>query len=274
MTVAAHAVHAAHDTRAVLGRHLARIRRAPGLFLITQTMPLTLLLFFGYVFGSAVALPGDVDYRAYLVPGLFAVTAAGGLVTGMLQAAQDAGRGVTDRFRALPVSRAAVPAGQAAADVLATAVGLLPLALVGYAVGWRIESGPGAVLGILGLLLFFRLATVWVGIHLGLVIRDEAAAGQLAGSTFLVQLLSNAYIPTAGMADWLRAAVEWNPISAVAAAVRRLSGDPAADLAAAPGAAWPMHHPVAASLAWSALLIAVFAPLAVRRHARGAERSA
>jgi len=35
------------------------------------------------------------------------------------------------------------------------------------------------------------------------------------------------------------------------------------------GAAWPVAHPVAGSLAWSAALIAVFAPLAVRHCARG-----
>ncbi|PJE93976.1 ABC transporter permease [Streptomyces carminius] len=263
--------HTAYDTRAVLGRHLARARRAPGLLVVTQAMPLALLLFFGYVFGPAVSLPGGADYRAYLVPGLFAVTAAGGLVTGMLQAAQDAGRGVTDRLRTLPISRAAVPAGQAAADVLTTAAGLLPLLLVGYAVGWRPERGPGALAGMLGILLLFRLATVWVGIHLGLVIRDEAAAGQLGSSTFMVQLLSNAYIPTAGMTDWLRAVAEWNPISAVAAACRELSGGEAAAANDVPGAAWPVSHPVVAAVGWSVLLLAVFVPLAVRRHARGAD---
>ncbi len=156
----------AHDGTAMLGRQLQRLRNNPGLLILTQTMPVTMLLFFGYVFGSALAMPGE-EYRAFLVPGLLVATAANGLMTGMFQAAQDTHRGVTDRLRTLPVSRAAVPLGQAVADLLVTAAGLVPFLLVGLAVGWRMEgSAPGAA-GAVGLLLLFRFATTWIGVFLG-----------------------------------------------------------------------------------------------------------
>ncbi|MFI6949055.1 ABC transporter permease [Streptomyces sp. NPDC050422] len=251
---------------AVLGRHLQRIKASPGVLILTQTMPITMLLFFGYVFGSALAVPGQ-EYRAFLVPGLLAATAANGVMTGMFQSAQDCHRGVMDRLRTLPMSRSAVPFGQTAADVLTTAVGLVPLMLVGLAVGWRIEGGPAAALGAFGLLLLFRFATSWVGCWLGLLIRNEEAAGQLGASTFILPLLSSAYIPTDNLPGWLRTLAEWNPISAVAAAVRDLFGNaaPAAD------AAWPVAHPVAGTLLWSAVLLAVAVPLSVRRYSRGGE---
>ncbi|MFD0025395.1 ABC transporter permease [Streptomyces sp. NPDC058382] len=254
------------DGLAVLGRHLQRIKASPGVLILTQTMPITMLLFFGYVFGSALAVPGQ-EYRAFLVPGLLAATAANGIMTGMFQSAQDCHRGVMERFRTLPMSRSAVPFGQTAADLLTTAVGLVPLMLVGLAVGWRVEGGPAAALGAFGLLLLFRFATSWVGCWLGLLIRDEEAAGQVGASTFILPLLSNAYIPTGNLPGWLRTLAEWNPISAVAAAVRDLTGDaaPAAD------AAWPVAHPVAGTLLWSAVLLAAAVPLAVRRYARGGE---
>lgn len=254
------------DGLAVLGRHLQRIKAAPGVLILTQTMPITMLLFFGYVFGSALAVPGQ-EYRAFLVPGLLAATAANGIMTGMFQSAQDCHRGVMDRFRTLPMSRSAVPFGQTAADVLTTAVGLVPLILVGLAVGWRIEGGPAAALGAFGLLLLFRFATSWVGCWLGLLIRNEEAAGQLGASTFILPLLSSAYIPTDNLPGWLRTLAEWNPISAVAAAARDLFGNaaPAAD------AAWPVAHPVAGTLLWSAVLLAVAVPLSVRRYSRGGE---
>lgn len=163
------------------------------------------------------------------------------------------------------MSRAAVPLGQAAADLAVTAAGTVPFLLVGLAVGWRVEGSALEAAGALGLLLLFRFATTWVGIFLGLLTRNEETAGQLGGATFLLPLLSNAYIPTDGLPGWLRTLAEWNPISAVTTALRDLFGN-----APVPeGAAWPVAHPVAGSLAWCAVLIAVFAPLAVNRYARG-----
>ncbi|MEU8956791.1 ABC transporter permease [Streptomyces sp. NPDC048518] len=253
-----------YDGTAVLGRHLRRTRHAPAIAVMTQTMPVVFLLFFGYVLGGALAMPG-ADYRAFLVPGMLVATAAGGVMTGMFTAAQDTHRGVTDRLRTLPMSRAAVPLGQALADLLITTAGLVPLVLVGLAMGWRIEGGPVAAAGAFGLLALFRFATTWIGILLGLVSRSEEAAGQLGGATFMLPLLSNAYIPTDGLPSWLRLVAEWNPISAVATALRDLFGN-----APVPAdAAWPVSHPVAGSVMWSLALLALCVPLAVRRYARG-----
>ncbi|WP_030322329.1 ABC transporter permease [Streptomyces sp. NRRL B-3229] len=254
----------AYDGTAMLGRQLRRVRNNPGLLVLTQTMPITMLLFFGYVFGSALAMPGE-QYRSFLVPGLLVATAANGIMTGMFQAAQDVHRGVTERLRTLPISRAAVPLGQSVADVVVSAAGLVPFLLVGLAVGWRVEGSAPQAVAAVGLLLLFRFATTWVGIFLGLLSRNEEAAGQLGGATFILPLLSNAYIPTEGLPGWLRTVAEWNPISAVTTALRHLFGN-----APVPeGAAWPVAHPIAGSLLWCAVLLAVFAPLAVRRYGRG-----
>ncbi|MFF4016715.1 ABC transporter permease [Streptomyces sp. NPDC001843] len=254
----------AYDGTAMMGRQLRRMRNNPGLVVLTQTAPITMLLFFGYVFGSAVAMPGQ-EYRSFLVPGLLVATAAGGITTGMIQSAQDTHRGVMDRFRTMPTSRAAVPLGQAAADLLVTAVGTVPLLLVGLAVGWRINGSALDAAGAIALLLLFRFAATWVGILLGMLSRNEEAGGQLASMTYVLPLMSNAYIPTDGMPGWLRALAEWNPISAVTTALRDLFGNAPVPV----GAAWPVAHPVAGSLAWCAVLLALFAPLAVRRYAHG-----
>ncbi|WP_031025097.1 ABC transporter permease [Streptomyces sp. NRRL WC-3725] len=253
----------AYDGLAMTGRQLRRVRNSPGLAVLTQLMPVNMLLFFGYVFGSALAVPGR-EYRSFLVPGLLVATAAGGLMTGMFQAAQDTHRGVMDRFRTMPVSRAAVPLGQAVADLLVTTIGTVPLLLTGLAVGWRIEGSAAGAAGAVGLLLLFRFACTCAGILLGLLSRSEEAAGQLGAASFVLPLLSNAYIPTGNLPGWLRTLAEWNPISAVTTALRDLFGN-----APVPeGAAWPVAHPVAGSLAWSLALTAVFLPLAVRRYAR------
>ncbi|MEV0321873.1 ABC transporter permease [Streptomyces sp. NPDC050658] len=253
-----------YDGSAILGRHLTRIKHAPAILIMTQTMPIVFLLFFGYVFGSALAMPGT-DYRAFLVPGMLVATAANGIMTGMFTAAQDLHRGVMDRFRTMPMTRSAIPLGQAAADVLTTAVGLIPLMLVGLAMGWRIEGGALQALGAFGLLLLFRFTTTWIGILLGVASQSEEAAGQLGGATFMLPLLSNAYIPTDGLPGWLRTVADWNPISAVATAVRDLFGNAPVPT----DAGWPVTHPVAGSLLWCAVLLALCVPLAVRRYANG-----
>lgn len=123
--------------------------------------------------------------------------------------------------------------------------------LVGLAMGWRIEGGPLQALGTFGLLLLFRFTTTWIGM--------------LGGATFMLPLLSNAYIPVDGLPGWLRTVAEWNPFSAVATAVRDLFGN-----APVPAdAAWPVAHPVAGAVLWSLALLAVCVPLSVRRYTRG-----
>jgi ABC-2 type transport system permease protein len=139
------------------------------------------------------------------------------------------------------------------------------MALCGLAVGWRIGRGAADTAAALGLLVAFQFAATWVGIYLGLLIGKEETAAQASILIFPVTMVSNVFVPTAGMPAWLRAIADWNPISALAAACRRLFGSPEG-----PAGAWPLAHPVVASLAWTALLLAVFVPLATARYARRA----
>jgi ABC-2 type transport system permease protein len=183
----------------------------------------------------------------------------------MIAAARDSTRGVVDRFRSLPVTRSAVPFGQAAATAVYGLASFVLMALCGLAVGWRIERGAADAVAALGLLVAFQFAATWVGIYLGLVIGQEETAAQASILVFPLTMVSNVFVPTAGMPAWLRAIADWNPVSALAAASRQLFGNPEA-----PASAWPLEHPVTASLAWTALLLAVFVPLATARYARPA----
>jgi ABC-2 type transport system permease protein len=254
---------AAAEGLAAAQRVLTKLRHDPGSIALTLGAPVVLVLIFGYVFGSAIAVPGGGNYRAFLVSGLFA-TIASNIVPSMVAMARDATRGVVDRFRSLPISRAAVPFGQAAATSVYGLGNFILMALCGLVVGWRINRGPADAAAALLLLLAFQFAATWVGLYLGLVIGKEEAAAQASILVFPVTMISNVFVPTSGMPGWLRLIADWNPISALAAAARQLLGSPTAPA----NGSWPLEHPVVASLAWTAALLAVFVPLCTRRYAR------
>jgi ABC-2 type transport system permease protein len=245
-------------------RVLTKLRHDQTALALTVGAPVVMVLVFGYVFGSAIAVPGRENYRAFLVPGLFVMTAAN-IVPSMVTMARDSYRGVVDRFRSLPISRVAVPFGQAAATGVYGAVSLALMALCGLAVGWRIDNGAADALIALGLLMAFQIAMTWAGMYLGLVLGSEETASQAAILIFPVTGLSNVFVPTSGMPGWLAAIADWNPVSAVAAATRQLFGNPTTPA----NGVWPLEHPVTAALGWTVLLLAVFVPLCTARYARG-----
>ncbi|MEV0191710.1 ABC transporter permease [Kitasatospora purpeofusca] len=259
-------------------RVLLHYRRSPGLLAVSLAVPVLMVVVFGYVFGSAITVPGTgttaagasgasgagpVDgYREFLMPGLFAMVAVNGIMPTMVGAARDVGRGVTDRLRSMAVSRTGLLLGQTLADLLVSVVVLALLAGVGLAVGWRIRGGAADAAGAFGLLLLFRFAMTWVGLLLGLAVGKEEAAGQLVVAVFPLAMVTNAFVPTGGMPGWLAAVAEWNPMSAVVQAGRDLFGNPSA-----PAAAWPMQHAAPVALLWCAVLLLVCGPFAVRKFA-------
>ncbi|MFJ7250828.1 ABC transporter permease [Kitasatospora sp. NPDC098652] len=250
------------DTWTSMLRVLLNYRHSPGLLAASLGVPVIMVVVFGYVFGSAMQVPGGGDYREFLMPGLFAMVATNGIMPTMVGAARDVGRGVTDRLRSMPVSRTGLLLGQNLADLLVSVVVLALLALVGLAAGWRARHGAADALEGFALLLLFRFVMTWVGTLLGLAVGKEEAAGQLSVVVFPLAMVTNAYVPTGGMPGWLRVIADWNPISSVVEASRELFGNPAA-----PGSAWPMQHALLATLLWSAALLALCGPLAVRKFA-------
>lgn len=242
-------------------RELWHLRNQPGQLVSALIFPVALVVLFGYVFGSAIAVPGG-DYRAYLMPGLFAMTSAFAVLINAMAISAEKSKGVMDRFRSMPMARLAVPFGQTGADIMVGTAATLIMAACGLAVGWRPHDGAARAIAAFALILLFRYAMSWAGVYLGLALKDEKTVDNLAPLLFPVTMIANTFVPTAHMPAWLRAIADWNPISALTAASRQLFGNPAAVTAHAP---WPLQHPVTATLAWSAALLAAFATLSVRR---------
>jgi len=256
------------DVAVLTRRILARIAREPETLMDVTIQPILFVLMFAYVFGGAIPLPGGGSYHEYLVGGMLAMGLAMTAPGTAVALVTDMSSGLIDRFRSLPTARSAVLAGRTIADLVTQVIGAAVVAGVGLAIGWRIHSSVADAAAAFGLALLFGYAFTWTGACLGMVLRSPESAQQLGFVLFLpLTFVSNAFVPTQGMPGWLQAVANWNPMSALAAASRELFGNPNP---AASVPAWPMQHPELAVIGWSAVLLAVFAPLAVHLYRRKA----
>jgi ABC-type multidrug transport system permease subunit len=249
------------DSATLARRYLAHLRHQPAELAGAIGFPILLVLMFVFLLGGMMVVPGGGDYRQALLPGLFTMTMLFGLSATMIAVVTDAQRGITDRFRSMPMSASAVLVGRAAADMVTSTIALAVLLLVGLAVGWRATGGPGAVLVAVGLLLLLRFAMLWVGIYLGLIVRGPGAVTAVQTLEFPVGFLSGLFIAPSTMPVVVSTVAEWNPLSSTAAATRLLFGNPGWD-----GESWVAQHPLLMAVVWPLVIVAVFAPLSVRRY--------
>jgi ABC transporter DrrB family efflux protein len=258
------------DGYTITRRNLAHIRHVPEKLLGVTIMPVVFVVLFGYVFGSAISIPGGEDYRSYLLPGIFVQTMAFIAMSTAIVVATDMAKGLMDRFRSLPMARSAVLTGQTVAELLENVLGLAVMAACGLAIGWRPESGAADTLAGFGLLLLFGFAMCWLGAFVGLIVRTPDVANTIGMMViFPLTFISTVFVPTEGMPAWLRPVAEWNPVSVTVTACRELFGNP---VALAPDAAWPLQHAVATSLIGSLVLLAIFIPLSVWRFRSASSR--
>jgi ABC transporter DrrB family efflux protein len=227
--------------------------------LVGALFPVLLLLMFVYLLGGGMVVPGGGDYRDFLVPGMLALAMVFGVEATMTAVVTDTARGITDRFRSLPMAPSAVVAGRCLADMAASVVGLVVLVGAALAIGWR-PAGVGPALVAVGLLLLLRLAFLWIGIYLGLLTRDPATVTAVQILVWPFAFLSNAFVAASSMPGWLATVAEWNPVAGTVTAVRELLGAPVGT-----GGGWATEHALLLSVAWPVVLTVVFAVLGVRR---------
>ncbi|MEU2245514.1 ABC transporter permease [Streptomyces sp. NPDC019224] len=259
------------DSLVIGKRNLIRMTRIPEMILFGIIQPVMFVVLFTYVFGGSIAIPGAgvsaSAYKEFLMAGIFAQTVTFATAGAGAGIAEDMHKGLIDRFRSLPMARGAVLTGRTLADLVQTAVTLVVLAVVALLVGWRTHESIGEVLGGFGLLLLLGYAFTWIGALIGLTVRTPEAATS-GGLIWLFPLtfISNAFVPVNGMPTFLQYVAEWNPFSATVAAARELFGNTIEGVPKSVTGAWPMEHPVWASLIWSVLIIVVFRTLAVRKY--------
>ena len=237
-------------------RGIVKTVHSPEALLDVTLQPVIFLLLFVYVFGGAIA-GSTTDYLQLALPGVLVQTivfASAGTGVGL---AEDLQTGIFDRFRSLPIGRSAPLIGAIGADLVRYLTSGLIMVAFGFVLGFRITTTPWALVATLGLVMVFAFALCWVFTALAMVVGQPRSVQGLGALVMLpLTFGSNAFVPAGTLPSWLRGFVEINPVTHVVDAARGLlTGGPVAG-------------PVTLALLSSAVVVAVFAPLAVFLYRR------
>jgi ABC-2 type transport system permease protein len=256
----------AGDVSVVARRGLLHMRREPEALADVTIQPVIFVVLFAYVFGGAIDVPGG-GYREFLMGGIFAQTLVFGAFGVAMSLASDRRNGAIDRFRSLPMARGAVLGGHAGAHLVRSFIPIFLMSISGLVVGWRIHSSVEEAIGGYALMVAFSFAIIWLGILLGsLLPTPEAVQGVGFAVIFPITFIASTFVPVETLPGVLRTVAEWNPVSSMAEALRKLFGNPGVQVDG--DVPWPLQHSVEYTLIWIVVLIVVCAPLAVVAYNR------
>ena len=242
------------DTGAVIKRNLLQYIRVPQLLVFSTIQPVIFVLMFRYVFGGSINT-GAVPYVDYLMPGIFLQVVVFGSLATAVGLATDLKSGLMERFHALPMWTPAVLVGRTVADLIRNFFVVILMMVVGFLVGWRIHTTLFSLLPGISLVLLFGFAMSWIFATVGLAVKDPETA-QAAAFPVLAPLVfaSAAFVPVNNMPGWLQPWARNQPVSETVETFRALTLG---------GATQSL---VIKSVLWSVLIIAIFAPIAVRLY--------
>jgi len=238
------------------GRAVRKIRRTPEQFIDVTLQPIIFVLLFVYIFGGAIS-GSTHDYLQYVLPAIMVQTVLFTSLSIGVNLNTDIKKGVFDRFRSLPIGRSAPLIGAVSAEVVRFSTSVIVLMAFGYALGFRIGTDPVSALAGCLLAIAFALCMSWVAVFLGTWLRES---GAVQGIGFLVMFPltfgSNMFVPTSSLPGWMQGWVRVNPVTHLTDAIRGLL------------VGGPVAGPVGWSVLTGAIILAIFAPLAVWTYRR------
>jgi oleandomycin transport system permease protein len=238
-------------------RNLIGVTRNPEALLDVTLQPIIFIGLFTFIFGGAVAHGSQHAYLQFLLPGILAqLVAFGGAAIGV-NLNNDIEKGVFDRFRSLPISRAAPLVGAVLADIVRYALLCVVTVGFGYVLGFRAHTGAPEVLAACLLVIGFALCLSWISVWIGMLARTPGAVqGIVIMLMFPLTFGSSVFVPASTLPGWLQSFTKVNPITHLVGALRGLM------------LGGPVQTHVLWTLGWMAGLLVVFVPLALRAYGR------
>ena len=243
------------DALTMTWRNLLRLTRNPELIVFSTVQPIIFVLMFRYVFGGAINVGGGIPYVDFLMAGVWVQSVTFGALNTGVGLAEDLQLGLIERFRSLPMARSAVLVGRTTADLVRNVFVVIVMTAVGFMVGFNYHTSALALVAALGIVLLFSYSLSWLSALLGLIAPNaETAQAAFFPIVAVLVFASAAFVPVKTMPGWLQTFANHQPVTAVINAVRALTlGGPTAGK-------------VVSALLWMAAIIAVFAPLSIRRY--------
>lgn len=244
------------QTFSLAWRALKTMQRNPEQLFDVIVQPLLFTAMFAYVFGGAIS--GSVEeYLPLLIPGILAQTSLTACMATGVKLREDMDKGVFDRFKSLPIARTAPIAGPMVADLVRYFIAATLTFLTGILMGYRPGGGIWGVAGAILLVVVAGWSLAWIFAWLGTIARSATSVQGISMMImFPLTFLSNAFVTVDTLPGWLQGFVNVNPVSHIVTAVRDLAN----------------NGTVGAEVGWAllacAVVIAIFAPLAVRRYSR------
>jgi ABC-2 type transport system permease protein len=239
-------------------RGLLKIKHIPEQLLDVTVTPVLFTLMFTYLFGGALA-GSPQAYLQFLLPGMMVMSVLFTTVYSGVTLNTDVTKGVSDRFRSLPIWPPAPLVGAVLSDSVRYLIAAGVTLAVGLVLGYRPAGGGLGVAAGLGLLVVFAFAISWIFTTIGLLLRTPNAVMNLGFiCIFPLTFMTNIFVDPATLPALLGAVVNANPITQLVSAVRScMEGS-------------PQWSAVSITLATSGVCTLLFAPLTLRLYRRNA----
>lgn len=238
-------------------RSLIGVVRNPEALIDVTLQPVIFIAMFTYIFGGAITGGSQHDYLQFLLPGILAQTIAFGGVAIGVNLNSDIEKGVFDRFRSLPIARAAPLVGAVLSDVVRYTLLCVVTLGFGYVLGFRAQTGVLEVVAACLLAIAFALCLCWAAVFVGMVARTPGAVqGIMFLVLFLLTFATGTFVPVDTLPSWLQSFTKINPLTHLVDALRGLL------------LGGPVASDVLWTLGWMAALLVAFVPLALRAYGR------
>ncbi|MCA2242326.1 MULTISPECIES: ABC transporter permease [Mycobacterium] len=241
------------------GRLLRRWRRDPIVAVQALLFPTFLLIVYKLLIGKAVLAVTGHDSLYGLVPMCAVVGAVFGTLGAGLALPAERESGVLTRLWVQPVHRASTVAGRLVAEAARTTASAIVLTVFGMALGLRFSYGWIAALAFVLVPVAISAGMATLVIAIAARADGKAMVTWLGAGCVLLLFLNTGVAPAGVFPGWLQPVVRFSPISPTIEAMRALAEG------------GPLLSPMWQAGLWAGVLVAVFAPAAVRGYRAAAE---